>query len=429
MKRLYNAYKAEELDILTRPPVDSQQANNKLVNAFRTNIVNQAVGYIFGEPIQYGVDVDDEGLQESFNEWIKRYRLLNRVQDLDATTGKFMTVCGYGLRLNYIDKILNERTMNIYPWEGIVINDGSLDEPQYGMIYYQIDVREGDSSNKRYMIEWYDQTNVSYFLETSGGRFEPYEGNNGKEDHPHLFKYMPLVKFKNNDEEQGDFEIVEPLIDAYDRLVSDAQNVIEDFRSAYLVFEGGDAPTKDEVDAMKRARAIAGPGKVSYLTKEIADEFLENQKDTLKANIYRFTQSVDMDDDAFHSAESGEARKWRLMALENKAIVKERKFDAALREQFRILTSYQRSPNIDYLDFTWEFRRNLPIDLQYLGEVAMKFKGILSHKTILSLLPFVDDPQAEYDEYIEEMGGTIDLDDYDDGDEGDDLTTEEGGDE
>lgn len=407
MKRLYNAYKAEELSILKRPELDSHQANNKLVNPYRTNIVDQVCGYMFGEPISYEVEGEAEA------EWLRMFRLINRVEDRDATTGKYKTICGYGARLCYIDNELKERTMNLPPWEAIVIKDRSLDETQFAMRYYEITDKTGDKNRLRIRVEWYDKKNIYFFNEGDDGRFH---ADQEKTSQPHLFQYVPVIKFKNNDEETGDFEIVEPLIDAYDRLVSDAQNILEDFRAAYLVFEGGDPPTKEEVDEMKRARAIGGPGNVKYLTKEIQDQFLQNQKQTLNANIYKFAQAVDMDDEAFHSAESGEARKWRLMALENKAISKERKFDAALREEFKVITSYPGGPNIDYLDIQWEFRRNVPIDLQYLGEAVQKFAGITSKKTLLSLLPFIDNPDDEIAQ-MEEEAPEVDLDEFEDEEE------------
>lgn len=409
MKRLYRAYKAEELEILKRQPFDSFQANNKLINAYRTNIVDQVVGYMFGEPVQYDLDEEDEDKQK----WLRRFRITNKAEDMDSTTGKFMTVCGYGARLCYIDKDLQERSMNLYPWETIVVKDKSLDETQFALRYYEIYDKE--TGKHRIQVEWYDDRNIHWFIEGHDGRFIPDNDEQGNNIQPHLFKYVPVIKFPNNDEEKGDFEIVESMIDAYDRLVSDAQNILEDFRAAYLVFENGEPPTKEEVDQMKQARALAGPGKVYYLTKEIQDNFLENQKKTLQNNIYKFAQAVDMDDEAFHTAESGEARKWRLMALENKAITKERKFDAALRNQFKVLTSYERAPKIDYLNLKWEFRRNVPVDLQYLGEVGQKLKGIVSHKTVLKLMPFVDDPEAEIEEIQDEMP-EVDLDDL--GDEG-----------
>jgi SPP1 family phage portal protein len=50
-----------------------------------------------------------------------------------------------------------------------------------------------------------------------------------------------LFEFENNKEKQGDFEKVESLIDAYDKIISDGVSEIEAFRMAYLVLSGGAA--------------------------------------------------------------------------------------------------------------------------------------------------------------------------------------------
>ena len=46
-------------------------------------------------------------------------------------------------------------------------------------------------------------------------------------------------------------------------------------------------------------------------------------------------------------------------------------------------------------DLDFEFTRNLPADMLYSAEVSTKLKGLVSEKTRLGLLPFVDDVDKE----------------------------------
>ncbi len=45
------------------------------------------------------------------------------------------------------------------------------------------------------------------------------------------------------------------------------------------------------------------------------------------------------------------------------------------------------------LDFT--FNRNLPDDISNDADTAQKLQGLVSRETLLSILPFVDDPKEE----------------------------------
>lgn len=405
MIRLYKAYKGEGLEIQYRVFKDKAKINNKLVNPYRKDIIDQVVGYLFGEPILYQVlpELLDEKSKAGYDRVVAtltKFRIRNNLADLDAETGKMASICGYGARLLYIDTDGNEAVMNVKPWEVIFIDDPSINEVQYALRYYYFTDTDGE---ERIKAEWYDNKNITYYIQGADGKFyiDTTEGNGGIE--PHLFEFVPLVKFKNNDEEMGDFEQVESLIDAYDRIVSDTQNEIEEFRQAYMYFKGVEID-KDTIERARQTGAFKLPenGDAGFLTKNINDILVENQKKTLNDNIYKFAQAVDMQDEKF-SDTSGEARKWKLLALENKAIIKERKFTKALRQQFKILESVWRvkAVPVNYEAIDFAFGRNLPIDLKYLAESVTRFKGIIPDRKLLELLPFIDDIDAALKELKE----------------------------
>ena len=409
--RLYREY-STDVPILTRTFEDNKKINNKLVNDYRGDITDMFVGYLFGYPIIYQIDKENvaEAKQKTLQNEVDSFLRRNNIDDLDSITGKFASICGYGARLCYIDKFGKEKIMNINPWEVIFVYDSTLDELQYALIYYDIEkVDFNGDSVKRTKVEWYDNKEITFFISNEKGDYEEDLTNPPK---PHMFDFIPVIRYMNDDAMQGDFEKVESLINAYDTTLSDIQNEIEEFRIAYLAFYGVE-PTDEVLATARRTGALGFPDKKSetfaeFLTKDLdaAAQFIENHKKTLNENIYKFAKAVDMKDENFSgSAMSGESRKWKLVGLENKAILKERKFTKASREMFRVIFSALKKKNIDlnYEDVQLQFTRNLPVDLLYYADVSGKLKGQVDEETRLSLLPFVKDVNQTLEKMKEEQ--------------------------
>jgi SPP1 family phage portal protein len=405
----YQAYCIEGLAILSRTMSDSTKINNKLVNDFRGEIVDQIVGYLFGRPITYSLDKEKYGSNASaydkdnaeFDAFLKRVE----IADLDAETGKRHSIMGSVFRLCYIDADGNENIQMIFPWQVVYIDEHNA------FIYQQ------DAETNRYTVQYYDDMNITTYVENNEGEFVEDVDNPVR---PHMFQLMPIIEFVNNDERIGDFHKVEPLIDAYDRTLSDAQNEVEEFRQAYLALIGLQELDADTITAARAAGAFALPenSDAKFLTKEINDDFLEHHKQTLRENIYRFSATVDMTDQKFSgSDQSGEARKWKLLALENKAAIKERKFAKSLRQMFRVLaTAWQvKGFTLSADNINFVFDRNIPLELSMEADTTNKLKGMVSERTRLSNLSIVNDVEREIEEMQAEQ--TVDLDVVDTGDD------------
>lgn len=411
MKAMYDRFRGDKLPINDRKFPDVTKINNKISNDYRGEIIESVTGYLFGRPISYQINQEAYGetLGNSLNETLDRWEMLNDLPDLDNETGKMASICGYGARLLYVDKQGLERAVNIDPWETLFITEDGTNETEVAVRHYT--VNDGDDTVTK--VEVYDNKTVTYYIEVDGGlKKDPAEEVNPQN---HLFDYVPLIKFSNNDEELGDFEKVEPLIDAYDRLVSDAQNELEEFRQAYMAFIGAE-PTPE---VMQSARQTGGFGMpegtdIKFITKTIDTEFIETQKKTLNDNIYKFSHTVNMADEEFSGGQqSGESRKWKLLALENKAINKERKFTRGLREQFKVLFSAweKKGIKIDYLDTDITFTRNTPIDMAYYATIIKDLKGLISDETLYSNIPFIDDAYAEINRIEEAMATYVTIPD------------------
>lgn len=403
MQAMYDRFLGDKLPIDERTFADPNKINNMISNDYRGEIIETITGYLFGRPISYQVSSQDYGESEArkINKTLDRWEVLNDLPDLDNETGKMASICGYGARLLYIDELGMERAINIHPWQAFFKDENNTSDTNLAIRRYAT-IEDGDTVIK---VEAYDDEYVTYYIEKDGDLIldKGFEINPQK----HMFDYVPLIKFANNDEELGDFEKVEPLIDAYDRLVSDSQNELEEFRQAYMKFIGADI----DKETMLEARQSGGFGlpegaDVGFITKNVNDVFLENQKKTLNDNIYKFSQTVNMADESFSGADqSGESRKWKLLALENKAINKERKFTRGLREQFKVLFSAWEKKNIkiDFLDTDITFTRNTPIDMAYYAGIIKDLKGLVSDETLYSNIPFIENAYEEIRKLEDEM--------------------------
>lgn len=418
MIRLYERYRADAcgVPIFQRQVPDYEAINNKLNNDFFSEIIDTKIGYFLGKPIVYDVP-NEEGL-DAFEEKIQLFRTRNNVEDLDSETGKYAAICGYGARLLYIDQDGQEAAMNLPPWEVIFIYDRSIDEPQYAMRYYKVTVSQDGRKTERWRVEWYDAENVTFYIEDDNGDFV-LDDSEEKNPRPHMFDGVPVIEFPNNEERQGDAEKVLSLIDAYDRTLSDVNNEIEAFRLAYMAFYGF-VPDKETLEEAKQTGAFGIPNadagaKIEFITKNLNDTVIENHLNRLEANILRFAKSVNFTDEQFAGNLSGVAMRFKLFALESKCITAERKFSAALRRQFKILSSAWQKKGVpaDYTKVKFTFTRNLPVNIMDEAQATALLKGLVSERTRLGLLSFVQDVEAELEqmdrEALDLTGGEDDV--------------------
>lgn len=397
-KKLYSRYCVDEVDgpeIFNREIVDYQldsrsvvrlddKVNNQLNNPFDVDIIDTKIGYMFGHPISYGVDDDADNLKKEMEFFLLR----NNAEDNDAELGLMASICGYAARLCYIDLEGNERIKNIEPWESVFIGE-DIHEPTYSLRYYTFDGNQ--------YAEFYDQHHVYYFTHGDAG----FTLQNAE---LHLFDYNPLFGTANNKEFKGDAEKVLALIDAYDRTLSDASNELEQFRLAYLILRGMGADPED-IERFNKSgifELMGDTDEIKYLTKDINDAMIENHLNRLESNILRFAKSVNFADEQFSGNASGIAMRLKIMALENKSIIMERKFTSTLRYQFKVLFSAWAKrkgfKQEDYLKMFFSFKRNLPANILDEAQTTQLLKGQVSEATRLSLLTFVDDVQYELDQ-------------------------------
>ena len=424
-QRLYDRYTGARLPIDERTMPSYAKIDNRLNNDFVGDIVDTKVGYFAGKPIGYVLDVEeyrdaDGNLDRARYERdylpIQDFNIRNTIEDLDSESAKWAAVCGVCFRYYYIDLNGDARAMNVPPWEVVFIYDQSIDEPQYVMRYYDMEEITGMITTTYTRVEWYDGENITFYT-LRGGVYE-LDRTEPVNPKPHLFSGVPWAAFLNNDEKLSDAEKVLSLIDGYDRTLSDVNSEIEQFRLSYMAFYGSE-PDPATIDSARQTGAFGMPGdsKIEFVTKNMNDTAVENHLDRLETNIRLFAKTVNFTDENFSVNASGIAMKYKMFGLESKCITTENKFRKALRRQYQLLVDIWRAQfagNLDYLDIYFEFKRNFPLNLEDEAKSTAALKGLVSDRTRLGLLSFVNDVDWEMQQMDAEQGVSLELGDDDD---------------
>ena len=113
---------------------------------------------------------------------------------------------------------------------------------------------------------------------------------------------------------------------------------------------------------------------------------------------------------------SGIAIKFKILPLEQKVMIKENKFRTALakrREMITTVLNIRKGSCYDYRDISEEFTRNLPQNVKEDTETILMLDGVISKRTLLELLPQIDDVDQELKRLEEEQAADDLLGQYD----------------
>ena len=376
-RKLYDRYMAVKggTPIDERVPRynEGKPINNKINNAFMAEIVDFKTGYFVGKPIGYGYSKGDEAEETTggieavdvATKAITDFVVRNNMYGVDMETVKFASIYGYAGRLFYIDTEGNERVMPVHGYETIILSETDISEPEYAIRYFDTTNIDG---NKRWTVEFYDNVNIHTY---EGGTLSSLEEK--EKPKPHMFDYCPLQGVANNKELLGDAEKVLALIDDYDKILSDNSNEIEAFVHALMVtnIPGEKNEVEDTLQRANESGILNIPpvgtfdmtNPVKWVTKNIDGTFTENHLDRVEDNIYRFSNTPNLNDESFGSA-SGVSLKFKLHGLETKCGINQAQFMNAAMFMWKLLSASwaKRRIVVDPLQVTMSFERNFPLD-------------------------------------------------------------------
>lgn len=406
MMSLYEYYIGNTA-IKNRILANENKVNNKLSNDFFGTIIDDKVGYM-GNTIKTTIDTSSY-LPETYEKnlkFITDWEHDNDVEDINSDSVKLSSICGYSARLLYNGK--NGARLKIVPrpWEVTMIYDDDTDDPIIGFWFYNKSVYKNGIETIVNVVEIYDDKTVTIFTRETSTWNELTTVN-------HLFNSVPLIIIPNNSERMGDYQKAIELIDAYNKAISDVSSEMEQLRLAYAILKGG---TLDDemIEQMKQTGilVIDKEGSFEFSTKTLDTASIKLLLDELRRNIFSFCKSID-----FSEVVSGDIRvlgwQTKLMPLENKCKIAERKMISGLRYQYELLCDYWKVhgyADINYKDINWKFTRNIPKDVAGEAETLTKLMATVDKRTALEQVSFIENPDEVLTRMDTESGVVVSQD-------------------
>ena len=376
--------------------------NTRVICNHAKDIADNATGYFMGNPITYEntANADIEPLLLAFDAAL--------VDDTDFDNALDMSIYGVAYEYIYAKKECTElMTKNLEPEHTFIVCDDTIEQnPLFGVYYFY--TKDDATGEGKYQATVLTQ-NYRYQLiitDTKGGS-QPLT----EEPEPHYFGDIPLVEYKNNKYNIGDFEQQISLIDAYNTLMSDRVNDKEQFIDALLVLYGAQLGDDEEevtaaAKALKEHKLLELPesAKAEYLTRTFDENGVETLRKAIKEDIYTFSHVPNLTDENFVGNSSGVAMEYKLLGLEMITKIKTRYYKNSLKKRIRLFCGFLglKQLLVDASSVVPSFSRALPKNLTELAQVVANLKGSVSQKTLLQLLPFVEDPDNEIDTVAEE---------------------------
>lgn len=379
--------------------IDVDAKNNKIPSGFHKLLVDQKVAYLAGKPITIGSKSDDEQFLTDISEL-----LTDEFEDVIPELIKNVSNKGREWLHPYIDEDGGFDYIRIPAEEVIPVYDQSKQKNlQLAIRFYSVD----ENTTK---VEVWDKEKVTYYEiiqeqiyldvseEVNPAPHFTY-GENG-----YGWREVPFIEFINNEERVSDLKFYKSYIDAYDLLLSDTANTLDEMQSLIYVLKGYPGTDLAEfVNGLKRYKAVAvegGPdgGGVDTIQAEVPVATVDSVLDRYTHNIFHFGQGADVSLDKFGNAPSGVALKQLFQLLDMKASVLERKFTKALKHFAWFMTEYiniSENKTYEYKDLTFTFNKSMLSNEAEQVQMARDSVGIVSNDTIVENHPWVKDAAME----------------------------------
>lgn len=406
---LHNYYISEHA-IKNRVRKSKDAANNKIICNHAKYITDMLKSYMVGNPVTYAAseEYDIEALKNAYLE--------QDIASLDSELVKSMSIYGRAYELVYADEQSKPRSLRLSPQNAFVCYaQTAAEKALFGVYYY-----------KHYDLDGYCKGTVCQVYTDT--QILTYKGSNDSWANmtldsavSHYFGAVPLIEYRNNEECQGDFEQLIPLIDAYNILQSDRINDKEQFVDAFLFLINCDIDTEQAKKLRKERILMAYDGADGkYLSKVLNEADTKVLRDDLKDDIHRLSHVPDLSDESFGNNLSGVAIKYKLLGFEQHVKNKERMFTRSLRKRFELYNAFLTLKNSMQIVPTHRidivFTYNLPANELEVAQMISYLTGLASNETLLDQLSFVGDAKEEAElakkEQAESQRTTMDVMDY-----------------
>ena len=382
--------------IMRKQASDIGKPCNRVMTNYCYNIVQNYKGYLTGIDIAYSSDQELDMVFDVLN--------YNDCHTVDSQLLQDALIYGVAYEISYIDEEGKQRFKTLNPMTCFPIYDNTLNQDlKYAVRLYMDDLIEKDS----YIVEIYSDKWIRTYKSTMG-----FKSFNLIKEEPHYFGMVPITVFQLNENRKSIFDQIITLQDAYNELLSAEVDDFQSFADAYLVLKGMMGTDPEDLADMKRNRALLldSDADASYLTKNISDTQIENMLSNINDAIHKIANSPDFNDEKL-LAQSGIAMRYKLVGFENASSAIEAEMRKALQRRIELICAIANLKGSEsvWRDIKITFTRNLPTNLTETAQVVNSLRGLVSDQTLLSLLPFITDTQAEMDRLAEEKQANYSL--------------------
>ena len=399
IRRKYKDYYDGKQKILQKTYSDASKPCNKVITNYCSDIVSSYSGYIASPGyISYTSPNDISEVMDCL-----RY---NDYQDEDSDFLTMALIYGTASELMYTDTEGKVRFRLINPLQCFGIYDDSLSSDLlYFVRWYK--ANEWDESDI-YKLDVYSDTDIRHYQMNGENGFLTFLG-----EEPHYFNQCPANIFSLDGDERSIFDCVLSLQDAYNEILSGEIDDYDAFCDAYLAITGCDADSED-IATMKENRVIVLPEGASaeWLTKNATDTQVENILKRIHDSIYRIAKCPDFSSETFvGGVSSGIAIRYRLTGCETKAAAIESNMKKALQRRIELIAgvaSLKLGEEV-YRDIQITFTRNIPSDNTDTVNMVKALQGVVSEKTLLSMIPQVSDVEAELEALKEQKETNMEI--------------------
>ena len=383
-------YYSGKHNILHKKNRTTDKEDAKLVHDYPGYITTIATAYFLGKPISY--TLQDDKLKKDF-EKLSEYLSTEEEQQENFEHSENCSIFGKSYELWYKNADNTIGNAVVDPRDCFILRDNTVKKEITAAVRW--DKTKNKEDKWVYKLEVYDSTTVTTyeFLSDSDKKEVPNIKGVTK---LHGFNQVPIIEFLNNKRAFGDFKKVVSLIDGYDEAASTSIDDMTDFTDALLVLTNVGGTDKETLKKIKEDKLmlIDDDGDAKWLVKQVNDAYAQNNKNRLNQDIHKFSMIPDMQDKEFSGNSSGVALGYKLLALEQLAAQKEMYFKKAINQRLQLMIDFYNL-KIKATDIQKVFTRNVPKNLVEAADTAQKLQGIVSHETILSTLPFIEDAKAE----------------------------------
>lgn len=392
-KAVWQRYYQGEHDILSTYKA-TDRSNMKVVVNYPKRFINEEVSYCLGNPINYiSIENDMEAINLidlNFSPWSKLH---------DQQLLKQALIFGESYELQYIHNGEFKCTV-LTPLNCYVLQDSTAENEAILAIH----LYKKKFSDTEY-IDVYNSNQIITF-EVSKDVLKQISSRD------HIFGRVPINVCYANEEKESSIANIKSLNDAYNQVISDLVNECSDMRLAYLLIQKMEL-TDEDLLAMKQKSIINLPpgATANWMIKQLNSEFVQNLLETIEKKIYQIASHIDTNE-KLQSNTSSLALRSRLISLENKCSLFQAQIEKAIKQRLKNFFDFikiKTGKSYDYRTIRLKFTSNVPSDIVSIAQVITQLQNTISQRTALTLLPFVENPDLELEQFQREKE-MIDLD-------------------